>query len=110
MIGETRIGGYTLYFDFDALCEAEKLTGPMGEALALLEKGSLSTMRALTWAGLRRNHPDITPEKTGAVIVKVGFGPLSEAIGEAIKAVFPQADAEKEPAKGKPKPRRKPTG
>ncbi|RKF23378.1 hypothetical protein D6851_02590 [Altericroceibacterium spongiae] len=109
MIGERRIGGYTLFYDFDALCEAEKLVGPMGAAMALLEQGSLTTIRALAWAGLRRHHAEITPEKTGEIIIKVGFHPLAEAIGEAMKEVFPDDSGEEKPA-GKPKGRKKQTG
>lgn len=107
MIGEKRIGGYTLFYDFDALCEAEKLVGPIGEALAMLQRGSLSTIRALAWAGLQRNHSDIALDDTGKVVVKIGFEPLAEAIGEAVQEAFGTSD---ESAEGKAKPRAKKTG
>lgn len=96
MIGERRIGGYTLFYDFDALCEAEKVVGPIGEALTQLNRGSMTTIRALAWAGLRRNHPDIALEKTGEVVMKIGFKQLAEAIGEACQEAFGDADASAE--------------
>lgn len=107
MIGEKRVGGYTLFYDFDALCEAEKEVGPIGKALARLNEGSLSDIRALTWAGLRRHHADVLLEKTGAIVMKIGFEPLAEAIGEAVQEAFGTQD---QSAEGKAKRRAKPTG
>lgn len=88
MKGEAMLGEYKLAYDFNALCKAEEELGPMGKAMARIEEGSLSTVRALVWAGLQKHHP-MTIEQAGEAVEAVGFDKASEAISKAMSAAFP---------------------
>lgn len=90
MRGEASLGEFTLAYDFNALCKAEEELGPMGKAMARIEEGSLSTVRALVWAGLQKHH-SMTLEEAGEAVAAVGFDKASEAIGKAMSGAFPDA-------------------
>lgn len=87
------LGSYTLVYDFNALCEAETLIGPLGQAMPLIARGSLSTTRALLWAGLQAKH-DFTLEKAGEIVVEIGFPKVSAAIADAVALAFPDGGNE----------------
>lgn len=101
MKGEAKLGGYTLAFDFNALCDAEAVVGPIGAAMTEIAKGSFSTIRALVWAGLKKHH-DKTLEQSGEIIAEVGFTEAAEAVGLAMQTAFPEAKGKA--GNGKPQP------
>ena len=89
MQGEARLGDYTLVYDFNALCKAEAEVGPMGRAMASMQEGSLTTVRALFWVGMLKHHPEATLDAAGDAVQAVGFEKASEVIAKGMHAAFP---------------------
>lgn len=91
-IGITHDGiSYTLVLDFNALCDFEGETGK--NALTVLEgmeTGGVnaSDLRALMWAALRQNHPDMTLALAGQILSR-----NVDAIGKLSGAMMPEPDA-----------------
>lgn len=91
MKGEATIGEYRLAYDFNAMCMAEEIIGPLGQAVQTMTEGSLLHVRALFWAGLQKNHK-MSIEEAGEVIQSLGIMPVSTAVGEAITSAFGDVD------------------
>lgn len=89
MKGEAKLGDYRIAYDFNALCDAEGIVGPIGAAMQEIAKGSFTTIRALLWAGLIKHHGDVGLNEAGSIIAQVGFAAASEAIGTAMQSAFP---------------------
>lgn len=89
MKGEAQLGDFTLAFDFNALCDAEGVVGPIGAAMQEIAKGSFTTIRALVWAGLKKHHGKSLDE-AGEIIAEVGFGEAAEAVSAAMQSAFPE--------------------
>lgn len=89
MKGEAQLGDFTLSFDFNALCDAEGVIGPIGAAMQEIAKGSFTTIRALVWAGLKKHHGK-TLEEAGGIIAEVGFAAAAEAVSAAMASAFPE--------------------
>lgn len=49
-------------------------------------------MRAMLWAALQRNHPEITLEAATDIMAAAGLVPVVVKLGEAIQASFPKAE------------------
>lgn len=80
--------GYTLKFSSNAICELEeRLNKSLNVIVTDLER--LSTLRALLWAGLRANMPDVTMAQAGDIIDQAGIAAATEIIGRALSAAFP---------------------
>lgn len=78
---------YVMVLDFNALCDFEGETGKNAlQALEGMEQGevSASDLRALMWAGLRQNHPEITLKQAGAILAE-----NTDAIQRASAAAAP---------------------
>lgn len=86
--GEVEVGGYTLRYDINALCEAEDVAGEniadIIESMAD-KTPSFSRIRLLFWAGARSSKPELTMEEAGAVIQSVGVVAAVAAVGKAIE-------------------------
>ena len=92
---------YTLVFDFNAMAEYEGFTGENAlEVVAAYERGTVSAkqIRALFWAMLLENHPDIDIRQAGRMIISA-----SEKMKEALE----RASGEAEPKTGNAKRRTK---
>lgn len=90
------IGGaeYRFVFTINAICEvegAERL--PIGMVMEKLQRGFVSTICILVWAGLREHHPEVTVaaarDITVDLIAEVGAVRAGEIIGDAVAAAFP---------------------
>lgn len=93
-MADIKLGEYTLVYDFNALCEAEDILGPIGAAMSSmsdLDKISFKTIRGLVWAGLLAKHPGITIEQAGLAVQKAGIVPAATAVGEAMQEAFGEA-------------------
>lgn len=104
-------GNLTLVIDANAFCEIEDVTGDGLEAviqkMATKAGVRLSFVRALLYAGLKRNHA-LTLEQAGDLITDVGLEPIIKAITEAMQAALPKAGAKGEAlAPSAPKPKKK---
>ncbi|WP_417257353.1 GTA-gp10 family protein [Celeribacter sp.] len=92
---------YTMVLDFNALCDFEGETGKNAlTALDGMESGNVSAsdLRALMWAGLRQNHPDMTLALAGSILSE-----NADAIQRASEAANKPAGKRKAPAKKAPK-------
>lgn len=78
---------YTMALDFNALADFEGETGLRAlEVLQQPEQMTITQMRALFWAGLRQNHPEITLAEAGRILTN-----NLDKMGEALSAAFPDA-------------------
>lgn len=102
MKGEAQLGDFTLAYDFNALCDAESVVGPIGAAMGEIAKGSFTTIRALVWAGLKKHHGK-TLDEAGDIIAEVGFAPAAEAVSAAMQNAFPDTKGKAGNAR-KPRP------
>lgn len=92
--GEVALGTHTLRLSINGLCAAEAATGlDTGGLLAGLERGRMTSIRALLHAAL--NRPDFTLEDAGDLIQEIGVAEVVKALTEAMVLAFP-------PAKGTP--------
>lgn len=84
-VGDT---AYTLKFSTNAICELEDhLDKGINVIVSNMER--VTTVRALLWAGLRAQYPDITIAKAGEMIDRVGMAKATDVIGKALAAAFP---------------------
>ena len=97
---------YTLVFDINSLCEVEYILDKPTDAIlrSLVRSPPVHVVRALMWGGLRTHHPEIDLLGAGQIIEKIGgAGPALDALGEAMKASFPEPEV----ADGKASPRKR---
>ena len=73
--GET----YKLAYDFNAIVQAEKMTGVNLLASVVGEINAVS-LRGLLWAALLRDRPEITIEHTGGLILPSNIATIRQAI------------------------------
>lgn len=88
---------FTLVLDFNALAEFEAATGQ--NAIKVLGGGDLTItqLRALMHAGLRRHHPEMTLEGAGEILQA-----NMDKLGSALASAFPDAGGNGQAA-GKPR-------
>lgn len=88
----------TMRLDMNALADFEGVTGL--NAVEVLSRGQLSIthMRALIHAGLQGHHPEVSLREAGEIL-QANMG----ALGEAIAAAFPEAEAGNAKPAGKPR-------
>lgn len=80
----------TLRYDLNALAELEEATGT---SLAELQSKTvgLRFLRALVWAGLLHQEPDLTQREVGAWIDGENLQEVQDAAVKALTAAFSQA-------------------
>lgn len=85
-------GDYKLEFNFNAICEAEEILGPL-PALVKDRKAfeAAKTVRALLWAMMLEHHPDITLKQAGTIIEEVGLDKADAAVQSAFVKAYPDA-------------------
>jgi hypothetical protein len=91
---------YTLVLDFNAQCELEELLSTpeqrmtLGRAFLLAASYSMTHIRAMVWASLRRHHSDMTVTDVGNLIESAGgVEKLLETLGKLRKASQPEGEA-----------------
>jgi hypothetical protein len=102
-----RIGGttYRLVYNNDVFCEIEGLVGC--SFLAVLKELSegqprLGSIRALLWAGLQNQHPEIEIGQCGDWIL-AGEQDAIDAMTRAVTAAMPKAEGGEKPSGNPPK-------
>ena len=87
---------YVLKYSANALCDPEAvLKMPIVEITDLMsdpKKISMTTVRAMLWAGLKSHHPKITLDQAGDMIEKLTLSGALVNVGLAFQAAFPEAD------------------
>lgn len=89
---------YTLHLSVNALCALENEVGRgANEIFVDLDKGNkvkVGTIRAIVWAALTDNHPEITLKEAGAIITEIGMADLVAKLAAAIVASYPEAKSD----------------
>lgn len=78
-----------LVYDLNALSALEETYGAVDQAFAEVEKGSAKAIRALLWAGLISEDPELTLTKAGMLVGLSGLTLVSNKILEAVEAALP---------------------
>ncbi|WP_108263290.1 hypothetical protein [Mangrovicoccus ximenensis] len=87
---------YRLRFTTNAMVAFEEETGSSVLSIAKSfdagDEGSIkfATVRVLAWASLLHARPEVTQEEAGDVIDACGIAAFMSAIGDAIRAAFPE--------------------
>lgn len=88
---------YKLCFSVNAICALEglldKSVNEIIESLQDQKKVRLQTLRALVWAALSDNHPEITLIEAGSIAHKATTAVSMEKVTEAIALAFPAPEA-----------------
>jgi hypothetical protein len=84
---------YKFRYDMDALVELEEaLDLPIAQIVPLLQVlpiPRLKVLRALMYAGLKANHPEMTPRLAGELLTLMTPETAAPAINEAFALAFP---------------------
>jgi hypothetical protein len=85
-------------FTFNAFCELEEV---MDRPLTELQNGfKMKDLRALVWAGLLHEEPDLTLEDAGAMIDEAeSIEEVAQVVGKALEAAFGSKKKDAEPGK-----------
>lgn len=98
---------FTLVLDMEALLSVEESTGkPLHVVMGQIGEGYLGAIAAFGQAAFARHHPEVTRAEVLMMVARERE-PLSDAIGKAIEAAFPDAEPEgNAPAPKAKKPQR----
>ncbi len=99
----------TLKMGINALCAAETLLGKKSSQILddmedVQDGPALDTVRIMVWAGLRKYHPEFTPNAIGDLMDMHGPTIFTNAILNGLASAFGRAEGKKGP--NPPKPRR----
>jgi hypothetical protein len=90
---------YTLSFSINAMCELEDhLELSINQIANKVQDPSqmkMSYLRAIIWAALQDNHPDIDLKTAGAIASEAGAVAVMDAIKACFVAAFPELEAGK---------------
>lgn len=84
---------FTLVLDMEAMLSIEEATGkPLPKVMAQAAEGFMTATASIAQAAFSRHHPEVT---RGDVLefIKSDSAALTEALGKAAEAAFPQAAA-----------------
>jgi len=88
---------YKLCFSVNAICALEglldKSINEIIESLQDQKKVRLQTLRALVWAALSDNHPEISLKEAGSIAHDAGTAVAMEKVTEAMTLAFPAPEA-----------------
>lgn len=100
----------TLRLDYEGLIAAEQLYGKRLSALmADAALGFVGAIRALLYSAVRAHHPEIDAAEAAEIALRE-LDPVSEALGRAIEAAFPERDNEGAEGRQRENPRGKRSG
>jgi hypothetical protein len=89
---------YTMRLDLNAMAEMEtKLSTDdhivtAQQIIARAEKGQVSALRVVVWAGMRPYHPKLTLEAVGDLLEEMGPGGIGQVLKRANAAAMPKAE------------------
>jgi len=79
---------YTLKFTTNSIVLLEEALGKSVNKIG--DDVGVKELRAMIWAGLQHNHPEITLDKVGEIIDEIGTEYGFDRINEAISFAFPE--------------------
>ena len=96
---------YLLRYNYNAVELVEDLTGKsFFEALAVIAKFHMTTIKIVFYAGLKQNHPEIGIDSVGDLLDELGLKESVEVLQQAIENYFLKGKA---PANKKPDTKKK---
>jgi hypothetical protein len=96
---------WKLAYDFNAIAEAESITGCnllQGVGGVLLHTMTATQFRGLFYAALRRAHPEITIHQAGLLMTIENMADIREALLKAYGVSMPERQADPPQAEGAP--------
>lgn len=96
---------YTLKYDINAFCALEEHTKyqNMNDLQTRSAAGEISAMRALVWAGMLHENPDITQEQVGLLIGDFkNMTTIMEGVAIAVAESMPDPDEGEDDVEGDP--------
>lgn len=85
---------YAFKYTVNSLCELEEATQykDINQLMAAVQTGSIGAIRAMVWAGLIWDQPDLTMNEVGGFMGDMaGMQQFAEAVGKAFVASSPEA-------------------
>lgn len=85
---------YAFKYTVNSLCELEESTQykDINQLMAAVQTGSIAAIRAMVWAGLIWDQPDLTTDEVGGFMGDLsGMQKFAEAVGKAFVASSPEA-------------------
>ena len=92
--GET----YHLAYDFNAIVQAEKVTG-VNLLTSVVGEITAQSLRGLLWASLLKDRPEITIDEAGALIKPTNIATIRQAIVTCWFGSVPDAEAGEDQAR-----------
>ena len=89
---------YILHAGINALADVEGVFSTVDTRVTFQEvmqhamNGSISHVRALLWAMLRRHHKDLSLNDVGDLIERVGLQTIDQKFGELLQAMVPDPE------------------
>lgn len=83
---------YKFKYTINSLCELEETTQykDMSQLMAASQAGSIAAVRAMVWAGLIWDNPDLTIDEVGESMGDLqGMQKFADAVGKAFVASVP---------------------
>jgi hypothetical protein len=89
------LGGktYKLCFDFNAICQAEKVAG-VNLLTSVIGEITAQSLRGLLWASLLKDQPTITIDEVGALIRPTNIAVIRQAVVTAWFGSVPDEESE----------------
>lgn len=81
---------YHLKYDLNAFAILEDYYPTVEECLNALAKGSIKALRAVLYAGLAHEDPELTPEKVGELLTLADLPALGEQLTQALVSAMPE--------------------
>lgn len=88
---------YRLRYDLNAFAVLEDYYPTVEECLNALAKGSIKALRAVLFAGLVHEDPELTPEKVGELITLADLPSLGEQLTQALISAMPEIPKSEKP-------------
>jgi hypothetical protein len=105
--GKISLGGHTLTFNVNTLCDLEEAFGAddinavLAKIFDLQARPSLRTIRTIFAVAMRQDAPDCTEQDAGALITEIGIQRAAQALNDGIALAFPVQDGDEGNAKPK---------
>jgi hypothetical protein len=107
--GKISLGGHTLTFNVNTLCDLEEAFGAddinvvLAKIFDLESKPSFRTIRTVFAVAMRQEAPETTEQEAGVLITEIGLSRAATALGEGIRLAFPDQDVDGDEGNARPK-------
>lgn len=81
-----------LKFDLNALAELEDMYGTVDDAFKALDSGSVKAVRAVLWAGMLHDEPELTEREVGSLMDIQCLTEMTDALSQAFDNDMPVSE------------------